>query len=54
MSEGKHVYRVTYEGNLVGNVLAHTEWEAVEIVLYSYDIRYEHNVDRSKFKVKKI
>jgi hypothetical protein len=54
MSESKQVYIVKYNGKLVGKVSAHSQWEAVEIVLYSYDVKYEHNIDRAKFNVKKL
>lgn len=53
MLESKHTYKVTYENSLVGNVSAHSVWEAIEIVFYSYISDYPF-LERNKFRAKRL
>lgn len=52
--ESKKVYVVMYDGRHVGNVLAHSKWEAIELVLYSYEYSPLDPPERTKFIAKKL
>lgn len=51
--ESEYLFKVYYEKNLVKTIVAHTKWEAVELV-YSRLIWEYPNLIRSKFKAKKV
>lgn len=51
--ENEYLYKVYYGSVLVKTVVAHTRWQAVEIVYSRYIGEYP-NLIRSMFKAKKV